>query len=309
MAKLKVALVLGGGAARGLAHLGVIQVLEQAGIPIDMIVGSSMGALVGAMYAGGGGIESILERVREYLHSPEFAESKIHSLRRGEEEELGLFDQVSKAMKKAQLYSSTVTRQSYFTEDETFEFFSHFVDERDIRSLRIPFYAVASDLSSGEQVVIDSGPVILATAASSAIPGAFPPIKVRDRICIDGGMVNMVPATVALTRGADFVIAVNVSHELPRPSELKRALRIYFRAHEITKQTLIAHQIKFADIVLTPNVGKTHWADFGKADELIESGVAVAREKLPAIFAMLQRLRRTPRLFWKRSVKLKRMIP
>ena len=301
--------MLGGGAARGLSHLGVLQVLENAQIPIDMIVGTSMGALVGAMYAAHGSIQKILPDVIRYLHSKQFAESKIHSLRRDEEETLGLYDQFTKYMKRAQLYSSTVTRTAYFDDNDVFEFFSHFVDDRDIRSLPVPFVAVASDLATGEQVVIDSGPVILAAAASSAIPGAFPPVKVGEHVCIDGGMVNMVPATVALQRGADFVIAVNVSHDLPEPAEFKRALRIFFRAHDITKRMLIAHQLKFADVVITPNVGRIHWADFTRADVMIEAGEKAAREKLPAVYAMIQRLRRTPRLFWKKNIKLNDMIP
>ena len=309
MAKIKVALVLGGGAARGLAHLGVLEVLEKAGITIDMVVGTSMGALIGAMYIVEGKTENILLNVKSYLSSKEFAESGIHALRQGEQTDLGLLDQFSKYMKRAQVMSSTVTRRSYFDEYEVREFFSHFIDDRDIRSLPIPFYVVTTDLLTGKQVVIDSGPVMSAVAASSAIPGAFPPVKIGERLLIDGGMVNMVPATVALQKRADFIIAVNVSHELPKPSELKRALRIYFRAHEITKNTLIEHQIKFADIVITPKVGNAHWADFTKVDEMIQTGTDAANEKLPAIFALLKKLKRRPRFLRKQKVRKWEMIP
>lgn len=309
MAKVKVALVLGGGAARGLAHLGVLKVLERSGIPIDMIVGTSMGALVGAMYGIRGKINKMLPDVTRFLNSEEFAQSKIHSLRRGEEEDIGLFDQFSKYLKRAQVVSSTVTRKAYISDEEIWDFFSHFVDDRDIKELKIPFYAVATDLLTGEEIIINSGPVIEAVVASSAIPGAFPPVMIGERACIDGGIVNMVPVTVAIRMGADFVIAINVSHELPRPSEYKRALEIYFRAHEITKKALIAHQIQFADIILTPNVGEIHWADFTKSNELIEAGEKIAREKEPAIWAMLQKMRRTPRIFRRKRVRPIDLIP
>ncbi len=309
MAKLKIALVLGGGAARGLAHLGILDVFDKAGIKFDMIVGTSMGALIGAMYIMDGKASKVLPKVKDYLNSDEFSESKIHALRRSEEEDLGFFDQFSKYMKRAQVMSSTVTRRSYFDQEEVREFFSHFVDDRDIRSLDIPLYIMATDILTGEQVVIDSGPVLNAVAASSAIPGAFPPVQIGERLLVDGGMVNMVPATIALQKGADFIIAVNVSHELPKPSELKRALRIYFRAHEITKQVLIKHQLKFADVVLTPKVGDTHWADFTKGRELIDAGAEVAKEKLPAIFALLKKLKRKPRFLRKKKVKKQEMVP
>jgi NTE family protein len=311
MAKVKVALVFGGGAARGLAHLGVLNVLERAQIPIDMVVGTSMGALVGAMYATHGRVDSFLTKSVDYLHSTEFAESKIHSLRQGEGEgeEQGFFNQVSKVVRRAQVVSSTMTRRSYFSPEEVREFFAHFVDDRDIAKLKLPFCALATDLLTGEQVEIDSGSVIQATMASSAIPGAFPPVKIGERTCIDGGMVNMVPATVALKRGADFVIAINVSHELPKPPEIKRALEIYFRAHEITKRMLIDHQIKFADVVITPHVGAIHWADFTKTDELIEAGEKAAEEKLPAIWALLQRMRRIPRFMRSKKVRRDDLIP
>ena len=309
MAKVKVALVLGGGAARGLAHLGVLKILEQSGIPIDMIVGTSMGSLVGAMYLMRGRVGKILPDLTRFLNSEDFAQSRIHSLKRGETEDIGLFDQFSKYLKRAQVVSSTVTRKAYFSDDEIRDFFSHFVDDRDIRELKIPFCAVATDLLTGEEVLIKSGSVLDAVSASSAIPGAFPPIQIGERVCIDGGIVNMVPVTVAIRMGADFVIAVNVSHELPRPSEYKRALEIYFRAHEITKRALISHQIQFADIVLTPNVGDIHWADFTRPDELIEAGEKIAKEKEPAIWAMLQKMRRIPKIFRRRKARLIDLIP
>jgi NTE family protein len=309
MGRPKVALVLGGGAARGLAHLGVLQVLEHARIPIDLIVGTSMGALIGAMYAAKPQIDKIMTDVTAYLESDRFAESKVHSLRRGTDEDHSLLDQVTTYLKRAQMISSTVMRKAYLDDHDVREYLSNFVDDRDIKTLKIPFCAIATDVVTGQQAVIETGPVIDAVAASSAIPGAFPPVRIGHRTCIDGGIVNMVPVTVAIQKGADFVIAVNVSHELPEPRELKRALEIYFRAHEITKKNLIAHQLKFADVVMSPQVGNIHWADFSQPKQMIEAGHEVAEKALGGIYFKLQKMRRLPRMFWKRSVKLDDMIP
>lgn len=310
MAKFKTALVLGGGAARGLAHLGVIEVLEGSRIPIDMIVGTSMGALIGAKYSAQGNIAKITREVVRFIKSPEFKESKIHSLRRNEEQgDSGFLDQFSGYIKKAQVLSSTVTRQSFLDSHDVREYFSRFVDDRDIQSLNIPFCAVATDIRTGTEVLIDKGSVLQAVAASSAVPGAFPPVEIGDALCIDGGVVNMVPSSVARQMGADYVIAVNVSYELSAPPELKRALAIYFRSHEITKQILIAHQLKFADAVITPVVGDTHWADFSNPEQMIDAGKMAILDILPEIKQNLDRMRRMPRFLWKKSRQINDMLP
>lgn len=295
--RFKVGLALGGGAARGLAHLGVLRVLERENVPIDMIAGSSMGALAGALYAANPKIEKIILRAATFFTSPEFVDSKLHYLKRGEEE-IGFFESVSNAVKRGLMISSAVTRLSFLEREDLYELLGHFVDDRDIRSLQIPLAIVACDLARGAEVVFRKGPIIDAIAASSAVPGAFPPVRIGGMDCIDGGVVNMVPVSAIRDMGADLVIAVNVSHDLPQPAEMKRALEVFFHTHEITKQVLINLQIADADIVLTPSVGHIHWADFTAAERIIQIGEDVAQQAMPQIRQALVKL--TRRQVWPR---------
>ncbi|MDP8222398.1 MAG: patatin-like phospholipase family protein [Candidatus Lernaella stagnicola] len=287
--RVKIGLALGGGAARGLAHLGVLQVLERERIPVDLIAGTSMGSLVGAVYAARPHIDKIVERVVRFYSSPEFTNSRIHDLRRGAEEDMGFLDAVVSRLRKGIALGSQVTRLSYLDREDLYSLLKPFIDDRDIRSLHIPLGVIACEMVGGVQHVFRKGSVIDAVAASSAIPGAFPPIKLGDAEYIDGGVVNMVPVGVAREMGADIVIAVNVSHDAMHPAELKRALEVYFRTHEITKKILISLQVSEADVVITPAVGEHHWADFTAAEKIIAGGREAAEAALPQIRRALRK--------------------
>ncbi len=295
MFPVRVGLALGGGAARGLAHLGVVEALRDAGIPVDVVAGTSMGALVGAMFARNADATAMLAEATRFLRSPEFRQARIHRLQRETPAEKSVLDAVSRYISRGRVLASTVTRPSVLDAEDLYELLGFFVDDRDIRSLRLPFLAVATDLRTGEEVILDRGPVIDAVAASSAVPGAFPPIVVGGRECVDGGVVNMVPVSVLRDMGLDYVIASNVSHELPVPADAMKALATHFRTHEITKRTLTRLQVRFADAVITPRVGQIHWADFTRSDEVIEAGRLAARDVLDTIRGDLKRLGRRPR--------------
>jgi NTE family protein len=291
--RFKVGLALGGGAARGLAHLGVLRVLERNAVPIDLVAGTCMGALIGAMYCATPRVEKIIERMNRFFTDPQFTESKIHYLKRSEED-VGFFESVSNVVRRGLIIGSSVARASFLDREDLFDLMRNFVDDRDIRGLQIPLCIIACDLMNSRQIVFSRGPIIDAVAASSAVAGAFPPIKVGDCECIDGGVVNMVPVSVARDMGADVVIAVNVSHEMLRPPEMRRGLEIYFRTQEITKQTLIALQVAEAEVVITPPVGAIHWADFTAAERIIEVGEETAKEALPQIRQALEEAGRFP---------------
>ncbi|MCC6160058.1 MAG: patatin-like phospholipase family protein [Deltaproteobacteria bacterium] len=300
---MRVGLALGGGAARGLAHLGVVETLCAAGIPVQVVAGTSMGALVGAMFAQKADATSMLADATRFLRSPEFRQARIHRLQRETAGEKSVLDAVSRYISRGRVLASTVTRPSVLDAEDLYELLGFFVDDRDIRSLHVPFFAVAADLRTGEEVILDRGPVIDAVAASSAVPGAFPPIVVGGRECVDGGVVNMVPVSVLRDMDLDYVIASNVSHELPVPADAMKALATHFRTHEITKRTLTRLQVRFADAVITPQIGQIHWADFTKSDEVIEAGRLAARGAIDTIHRDLKRLGRRPR-FWRKPRRI-----
>ncbi|HPM78761.1 MAG TPA: patatin-like phospholipase family protein [bacterium] len=289
-----VGLALGGGAARGLAHLGVLRVLEREQVPIDLISGTSMGSLVGALYAGNPRAEKLIAKAQKFYQSEEFAQSRIHGLKRNEEVQ-GFFDSFTQTVKRGLMIGSTVTRLGFLDREDLYSLLSNFIDDSDIRNLLIPLGIVVCDLLTGQEVVLRRGPIIDAVAASSAVPGAFPPIRIGEMECIDGGVVNMVPISVVREMGADVVIAVNVSHDLLKPPELKRALEIYFRTQDITKRLLIEKQLEAADVVITPQVGHIHWADFTAAETIIKLGEQAAEEALPRIRELFaEKPRRNP---------------
>jgi NTE family protein len=284
-----VGLALGGGAARGLAHLGVLEVLEREGLHIDMMAGTSMGSLFGAMYAAQPRIDKLVKKALQFYASPQFQNSRIHNLRRGAVEDLGFLDSVTQRVKTGLALSSQVTRISYLDRDDLYDLLKPFVDDRDIRSLSIPVGVVTCDITAGVEHVFRRGAVIDAVAASSAIPGAFPPITIGDHEYIDGGIVNMVPVSAVRAMGAQTVIAVNVSHDALQPADLKRALEVYFRTHEITKRLLIQQQLRDADVIITPLVGEHHWADFSAAERIIAAGREAAETALPAVRRALRK--------------------
>jgi len=303
MPKVTVGLALGGGAARGLAHVGVIEVLRAEGVPVHRVAGTSMGALVGAMFCQDGDIREPSEKAVTFLRSPEFRQARIHRLRQEMDDSTSNFAKaVGNLIARGRVIASTVTRPSVLEAEDLYEILESFVDDRDIRSLAVPLQIVATDLASGGEVVIDKGSVIDAIAASSAVPGAFPPVSIDGRECVDGGVLNMVPISVVRGMGADYVIASNVTHELPIPESAMRALEVHFRTHQITKRALTGLQLRFADAVLTPKVSHTHWADFSRAEVMIEAGKEAAWESVGKIKSDLKRLARTPRFLWRKKV-------
>jgi NTE family protein len=188
MMKAKVALVLGSGGARGLAHIGVLKVLEKNNIPIHLIVGTSIGAFVGGFYAAGTGVD--------------------------------LMEKVALSVNKkfvAKMLAPGLPKSGLVNIDRIRSYLREFLGDLEIEQLRIPFASVATDLTTGEEVIHDSGPLVEAIIASIAIPGLFRPVHYQNRYLVDGGLVNPLPVSIAYKMGADLIIAVNVT---PAPSKI-----------------------------------------------------------------------------------------
>ena len=285
-------LALGGGAARGLAHLGALRVLEEERIPIERIVGTSMGAVIGAMYALEPAIERVIRRAARFLNSPEFRATRIHQLRRPDDRVTeGLWEGVAGKITRGILYGTSMARRSLITDEEVAGFLAMLVDDVDVTATRLPFAAVAADLRTGEPVILDRGPLRRALAASAAIPGAFPPVEIDGRELIDGGVVSRVPIHEARRFGGGVVLGVNISAQLDEDPSLGRGYEILFRATEATKNALLRLQLREADLVVTPDVGRVHWADFSSWQTCLELGERAMTEALP-------RLRRALRPRW-----------
>jgi NTE family protein len=266
MKKIKVGLALGGGAARGMAHIGVLEVLQREGIPIDMIAGTSIGGLVGAFCARGQDC-SVMKEMALKINVVKMLSLADLTLPKS-----GLFGgkAVIKMLKKT------------MGEDVRFE------------ELAIPLALVATDIITGEEVVINRGSVLDGVRATISIPGIFTVAKRRDRYLVDGGLVNPVPVSVVKDMGADFIIAVNVMPDVgTRVRHLKKEgkkdwkepniFNVILQSLYIGTYIIAKASTEGADITINPDTTKINPGDFHRAGECIELGEIAAREAMPEI--------------------------
>ncbi|MBI2312446.1 MAG: patatin-like phospholipase family protein [Betaproteobacteria bacterium] len=246
----KIAVALGGGAARGFAHIGVLKVLEAQGIVPEIVVGTSAGSLVGALYAAG---HSGFEIQRLALQMDESAVSDWSLPNRG-------------VIKGESLQ----------------EFVNRAVNNRPIEKLARLFGVVATDLQTGEMIVFRRGNTGMAVRASSSVPGVFQPVNVSGREYVDGGLTSPVPVKVAKSLGADIVIAVDIGAK-PRYGKVKDTIDVLLQTFSIMGQSLSGHEIALADVVIRPNTGVIGATDFESRHLAILEGEKAAQEALPAI--------------------------
>lgn len=307
----KIGLALGSGSARGLAHVGVIRAIADAGIQIDCIAGTSMGALIGAVHAAG----------------------KL--------DELETFFLDFDWKKTASFFDVVLPRSGLLDGAKVSELVRSHIHADDIEALPIAFAAVASDLVSGEEVVLRTGDIIEAVRASISVPGIFTPVRRNGQILVDGGLINPVPASAARAMGAGFVIAVDLNHQIVNGKNLKPLLPtaasatsdpqlrpgwkdVYAQTMQSLKQKLLASDapgrtqllrwlareeplpsifevllasinimetsitqtrlhIDQPDLIIQPPLGHIRFLEFGRAEEIIEIGYEHTRQQLAAL--------------------------
>jgi NTE family protein len=248
----KVALVLGGGAARGFAHVGVIRVLEQEKIPIHLIVGTSVGSLIGALYADKGNSFDL-----------EVMAFKL--------EKEDLFD-----------FSVFASTTGPIKGDRLEQFVKERVSRERIEDLPVPFAAVATNLNTGKPVVLTRGSIARAVRASSSIPGVFTPVQYFDMTLVDGGVVDNVPVDVARTMGADLVIAVNIGKEVVN-NNTANIIDITLQAVNIMANEISVFKMRDADVLIEPDVGSVKMMDFSMKESLMRAGIEAAQNAIPEI--------------------------
>ncbi|MEV6631748.1 patatin-like phospholipase family protein [Actinoplanes sp. NPDC051470] len=249
---IRIGLALGGGAVRGTAHIGVLEVLEKAGLEPAILTGTSAGALVGALYAAG-------------MSAAEIS-AQAHSLR------------------WARLVRPARTRKALFDTRHLGAYLDELLGGRAFTELSRPFAAVACDLTTGDRVVMRDGPVSTAVLASAAIPGVFPPVDRDGRMLVDGGLVDMVPARLARELGADIVVAVDVSGPLPRrpPTTL-----VHVMVAVAALQPGGTHRLsEDADLVLAPEVDGYAFWELSRVTEFEQAGRSAAEQALPLLSAL-----------------------
>lgn len=285
--KPKIAVVLGGGGAGGLSHVGVLAVLEAEGIKPDMIVGTSIGALVGGLYCAGGSSEKVYGLLSKFVKSDSFDNSyfrKIKTLGSATKGERGFLKKIGRLITMGRFAFKTATKESYIPSESFKKNIEAIISERAIESLGIKLAIVAADLKSGEEVVIESGNLRSAIEASVAVAGILPSAPFDGKRLIDGGYVNQVPVEVAFRLSADVVIAADVSQKLvDLQSEKITGGQSSLRAATILSDTAKRFQLRFADVVISPDLKELDWMDFDKINDFVERGVLAANESLPEI--------------------------
>jgi NTE family protein len=256
-----IGLALGGGFARGFAHLGVLQVLEQNHIPISCIAGTSVGSILGAAYASGAPLARIMATCRT-LRFRDIARWRVSRLGLASNHRLG-------------------------------DLIERVFESRQFDELQIPLAVVATDLNTGEPVSLTEGNLIDAIRASCAFPGLFEPVEIGTRCLADGGLVAPVPTRAARDLGAAFVLGVSVGIQDGYRGTPTNIFQVVSRAVSAAQKHQLEVWERHADLVLRPNVQSLAWDDFDRADEAIEAGAVAARSALPRIQKYLSRINAT----------------
>jgi NTE family protein len=286
MRRNKLGIALGGGSGRGTAHLGIIKCLEEEGIHPDVITGTSIGALLGSLYAYGISFDQIVAAARDILGTDEFKNLGFEFFADHKKEQH--IKRFNSYIKERLIYAKMVITP-YITERETLrKVIEKIIPDVNIEDLPISFATATLDLISGKDVFISKGPLIEAVVKAISIAGIFPAWEIDGKILVDGGPTANVPVEATYSLGADKVIGVNLSNKLSRDFELKSAISTNFRVDEIAKFRLNKSQAEKADVLIKPNMESIHWADFSKIDYGIKEGYRAAKEHIKEIRALVR---------------------
>jgi len=251
----KTALVLGAGSARGLAHIGVLQVLEENNISFDLIVGCSMGAMVGSIYACGTDLK-MLAKLVENMNLRNFFDLKF-------------------------------PRMGFISGRRITEFLDLVTKRKKFSDLKQPLAVVATDLVSGKRLVIEEGSITEAVRASISIPGIFEPVVKDDMVLVDGAVLDRLPVEVARAKGASIIVAVDVNFGPGKKVTVNNTLDVILNSLDLMQKQQFDLIEPQANILIQPDVGNYSPADFEKSRELISLGRAAAENVLPKIRAVL----------------------
>ena len=257
-----IGLALGGGFARGMAHIGVLKVLEEEKIPIRFVAGTSVGALIGAAYCSG----LSLDELDEVAHSCRFTT----------------------------FARWTVSRYGFASNDRMVSFLARTLKVKTFEELRIPLGVTATDFNTGEGVVFHSGSIIEPVRASCAYPGMFLPVEIRGRWLVDGMLSHPVPASPLHEMGADRVIAVHLKGQWSKDGAPRHLFDVIGQSFAIAQDQMSHLWRGAADVIVEPDVAGFAYDDFKRAGELISAGEAAMRKVLPEVRSWLETATATP---------------
>jgi NTE family protein len=279
----KIGLALGGGGARGLAHIGILRAFEKRGVPVHCISGTSMGAIIGAAYAVEPDSGMLEQKVGRIMDSELFTKMRFDAFKKNTEKQGGLMHKARKFLRNSWFHIIEETRVGMLELETLEEVVNALIPDIRMDETPVPFSCVATNLSEGCEMIFEKGSLRTAVLASASIPGIFPPVLIGGDYYDDGGQVNNTPVRAVRRLGADIAVACEVKSRVGRYDSFEKARDVLYRANYITGVLLHELQLKEADLVISPPVKHLHWTDFDKIDVLIKKAEEEANIQLDTL--------------------------
>lgn len=279
---MKTAIALGGGGARALAHIGVLKVLESNNIKFDYITGTSMGSIIGALYAIEQKPAEIEKTLKDYFFNKLF--SKMNMQKMQDENQVTSARSLIRKAREFVKYGSQEGGNAFLSHSILEDLVNTVIPDMDIADTKIPFACVATDITNGKEKIFTKGSLRRIVLASASIPGVFPPVNIDNIWYTDGAHVNVTPVTVAKMFGADFVLASDVKSKLKTLETLPTNSKdIMNRCNFIASHLFYEILIKQADVVIEPNIKQISWSEFNKFNLMVNEGKKAAELKVQEI--------------------------
>jgi len=290
--KIKIGLALGGGGARGLAHIGALKALQEAQIPIHLICGTSMGAVIGGNYALIPDYHILEQKLLNFLKKESLFQMESFFLKTEEDSRQAGLRRLANFVKDIYMWKVRASKKWIVDPVIVEKMIQEMVEGAVFEDCKIPFIAVACDLYSGEKIILREGRLKEAILASSAIPGTMAPVELYGRLLGDGGAIEPVPAKTARDMQMDLVIAVDVGRDVKKRKKFKNSIDIIMQAENIKSNELNRMKLAYADLVIEPEVGHISWAHFSKARECIKRGEIATWNAIPKLKLLIAQMER-----------------
>lgn len=289
---VKVGLVLSGGGAKGFAHIGVLKVIEEAGIEIDYIAGTSIGAIVGGMYASGYNAAALDSIFKAVDFNDLIRDKVVRNQKTFYEKEADERYAITLPFDRFKLAVPSAISKGQGTYNMLVRLLDH-IDTNRFDELPIPFFCVATDVVSGEEIILENGYLPEAISASGALPSLFSPVELNGRLLTDGGVTNNYPVEALKAKGVDIIIGVDVQDDLRDRENLKSASEVLIQVNNFRTITAMKEKRKLTDIYIRPDIGAYSVVSFNEADEIIHKGEVKALEQLASLKAVASQQHRT----------------
>ena len=294
--KPKIGLVLSGGGAKGLAHIGVLKVIDSLGIKIDYVGGTSMGAIVGGLYASGytgQQLDSIFRtlNIEDLIQDNTPRKSKLLLNKRNDD-----IYALSLPFKNFKLETPNALSKGFYNYNFLSKLTYHVRNIRDFKKLPIPFFCMATDIETGEEIILNKGIFPQALVASSSVPSVFYPIEIEGKLLLDGGVTNNYPIEILRDQGADFIIGVDVQEGLKDRKDLQGITTIFGQISNFYTLSQMKNKQELTDVYIKPEINGLSVMSFENGKEIIENGAAATRNYLSELLKFENKTYKRPKL-------------